>query len=162
MANNKIKKEILEKKESEAADKQLQELVQLVCEKAEFVVSDKMIEEEAGYMIDNFKARIEQNGLNYADYLKMTNTDEEKLLQQARDEANKNLKQIFVLNEIGKVENIEVTDEEVDEELKKMAEAYHMSFDELKKNIKDRVNQFKNDLRNNKIVNFLKENNKLS
>ena len=156
------KKEVMERKESEASEKQLQELIQLVSEKAEFEVSDKMIEEEAGYMIDNFKARVEQNGLKYEDYLKMTNTDEEKLLQQAKDEALKNIRQIFVLNEIGIKENITVSDEEVDEELKKMADLYHMNLDELKKNIKDRIGQFKTDLRNNKIVKFLKENNKLS
>ena len=143
-----FKKEIQERKENEASEKQLQELIQLISEKAEFEVSDKMIEEEAGYMIDNFKARVEQNGLKYEDYLKMTNTDEAKLLQQAKDEAMKSLRQLFVLNEIGLVENITVSDEEVDEE--------------LKKNIKDRIGQFKNDLRNNKIVKFLKENNKLS
>ncbi len=157
-----FKKEIQERKENEASEKQLQELIQLISEKAEFEVSDKMIEEEAGYMIDNFKARVEQNGLKYEDYLKMTNTDEAKLLQQAKDEAMKSLKQLFVLNEIGLVENITVSDEEVDEELKKMADLYHMNLDELKKNIKDRIGQFKNDLRNNKIVKFLKENNKLS
>lgn len=157
-----FKKEIQERKENEASEKQLQELIQLISEKAEFEVSDKMIEEEAGYMIDNFKARVEQNGLKYEDYLKMTNTDEAKLLQQAKDEAMKSLRQLFVLNEIGLVENITVSDEEVDEELKKMADLYHMNLDELKKNIKDRIGQFKNDLRNNKIVKFLKENNKLS
>lgn len=156
------KKEVLAKKEDEADSKQLQELVNLVCEKAEFEVSDKMIEEEAGYMIDNFKARVEQNGLNYEDYLKMTNTDEEKLLQQAREEALKNLKQIFVINEIGNVENIAVSDEDVEVELKKMADMYHMDLEELKKNLKDRLNQFKSDLRNNKVIAFLKENNKLS
>ncbi len=155
-------KEVLAKKEDEADSKQLQELVNLVCEKAEFEVSDKMIEEEAGYMIDNFKARVEQNGLNYEDYLKMTNTDEEKLLQQAREEALKNLKQIFVINEIGNVENIVVSDEDVEAELKKMADMYHMDLEELKKNLKDRLNQFKSDLRNNKVIAFLKENNKLS
>ena len=155
-------KEVLAKKEDEADGKQLQELVNLVCEKAEFEVSDKMIEEEAGYMIDNFKARVEQNGLNYEDYLKMTNTDEEKLLQQAREEALKNLKQIFVINEIGNVENIVVSDEDVEAELKKMADMYHMDLEELKKNLKDRLNQFKSDLRNNKVIAFLKENNKLS
>ena len=92
----------------------------------------------------------------------MTNPDEAKLLQQDKDEAMKSLRQLFVLNEIGLVENITVSDEEVDEELKKMADLYHMNLDELKKNIKDRIGQFKNDLRNNKIVKFFKENNKLS
>ncbi len=155
-------KEVLEAKEQQAFDKQLTELVDLVCEKAEFEVSDRMIEEEAGYMVDNFKARVEQNGLKYEDYLKMTNTDEEKLLQQAKDEAVRNLRQIFVLNEIGIKENITATDEDVDNELQKMADVYNMNVDELKKNLKDRVAQFKNDLRNNKIITFLKENNKLS
>ena len=126
-----------------------------------FEVSDKIVEEEAGYMVNNFKGRIEQQGLSYAEYLKMTNQTEDQILTQAKDEAVKNLKQMFVLHQIGLKEDIKVSDEEVNAELENMAKMYQMSVDDVKKALGGRMDQISNELRNRKIVNYLKENNVL-
>lgn len=155
------KKQVEEEKTNAANDKQVNELVAKVCENASFVAPDKMIEEEAGYMVDNFKGRIEQQGFSYADYLKMSNQNEEQILQQAKEEAVKSLKQMFVLHEIGLKEDIKVSEEEVNAELDNMAKMYQMSVEEIKKILGNRIDQMGNDLRNKKIVEFLKANNVL-
>lgn len=155
------KKQVEEEKNAAAADKQVTELVNKVCENATFEVSDKIVEEEAGYMVNNFKGRIEQQGLSYAEYLKMTNQTEDQILTQAKDEAVKNLKQMFVLHQIGLKEDIKVSDEEVNAELENMSKMYQMSVDDVKKALGGRMDQISNELRNRKIVNYLKENNVL-
>ncbi len=155
-------KSIMESKEKAAESKQTQELIDAICANAELEANEKYIEREANSILDNFKARLQQQGLTYEDYLKMTNTEEATLMQQAKEESLKSTRQYFVLNKIAEVENISVSDEELEAELQKMADTNHITLKKVKEYLKNQLDSFKYQLKFDKVVNFLKQNNQLS
>ena len=83
-------------------------------------------------MADDFARRIQQQGLTVEQYFQFTGMTAEKMLEEMRRQAEKNIKTRLVLEAIVKAENIEVSDERVEEELTKMAEAYQMEVEKLK------------------------------
>ena len=85
---------------------------------------------------------------------------EEDLNKQLRAEAVKGLESFLVLEEVGQKEKIGVSDEELEFELAKMADQYKMSIDEIKKALGQQIGQFRNNMRMNRIEDFLYENNK--
>ena len=80
--------------------------------------------------------------------------------KQLREEAIKGLQSFLLLEEVGQKEQITVTDEELEFELAKMADQYKMTIDEIKNALGRQLGQFRNNMRMNRIEDFLYENNK--
>ena len=95
-------------------------------------IPEALIEFQVRQMADDFARRIQQQGLTVEQYFQFTGMTAEKMLEEMRPQAEKSIKTRLVLEAIVKAENIEVSDERVEEELTKMAEAYQMEVEKLK------------------------------
>ena len=106
-----------------------------------------MVDEQVRQMADDFARRIQSQGLTIEQYFQFTGMTAEKLFEQMRPEAEKRIQNSLVLEAIAKAENIEISDEKMDEEVAKMAEMYKMEADKLKELMGDaEKDQMKNDL----------------
>lgn len=142
-----IKKNLTEKKEAEAKKAKESAAVAKVVENATMEIPDAMIDEQVRRMADDFTRRIESQGITMEQYMQFTGMDAEKLVEQMKPEALKRIQNSLVLEAVAKAENIEISDERLDEEIAKMAESYKMEADKLKELMGDyEKDQMKNDL----------------
>ena len=96
-------------------------------------IPDAMVEEQARRYMENLRRQEEAQGLPFDQYMKMTNMDEEKLLEEARTPALGQVRMDLTIAAIVEAENLEATDEEVEAELAKMAGQYGMDVENMKK-----------------------------
>ena len=127
-----VKKNIKERKERTGKEKKENQAVDQAIENAQMDIPEAMIEFQVRQMADDFARRILQQGLTVEQYFQFTGMTAEKMMEEMRPQAEKSIKTRLVLEAIVKAENIEVSDERVEEELTKMAEAYQMEVEKLK------------------------------
>lgn len=127
-----VKKNIKERKERTGKEKKENQAVDQAIENAQMDIPEAMIELQVRQMADDFARRIQQQGLTVEQYFQFTGMTAEKMMEEMRPQAEKSIKTRLVLEAIVKAENIEVSDERVEEELTKMAEAYQMEVEKLK------------------------------
>ena len=127
-----VKKNIKERKERTGKEKKENQAVDQAIENAQMDISEAMIEFQVRQMADDFARRIQQQGLTVEQYFQFTGMTAEKMMEEMRPQAEKSIKTRLLLEAIVKAENIEVSDERVEEELTKMAEAYQMEVEKLK------------------------------
>ena len=151
---------LLKQKEAGLRREYLDKLFEEIKKVSKFEVADEIIAEEIEGQKKNLQNRLTQQGLDLEQYLALTRMSEEDLNKQLRVEAVKGLESFLVLEEVGQKEKIGVSDEELEFELAKMADQYKMSIDEIKKALGQQIGQFRNNMRMNRIEDFLYENNK--
>ena len=106
-----------------------------------------MINEQVRRMADDFTRRIESQGISVEQYMQFTGMTADKMIEQMRPEALKRIQNSLVLEAIAKAEDIQISDERLDEEIGKMAEQYKMETEKLKELMGDyEKEQMKNDL----------------
>lgn len=128
-----LKKKITEERQK-AADQAFEDaLMEQVAANITADIPDAMVENQARQFLDNFKMQIAQQGIPYDQYLKMTGMEESKLLADAKEPAERQVRMDLAMAAIIKAENLEATDEEVEAEFKKLAEQYNMELDTVKK-----------------------------
>ena len=127
-----VKQNIKARKESEGKAKKEDQAVEQAIENAEMDIPQPMIDLQVRQMADDFARRIQQQGLTVEQYFQFTGLTQEKMMEEFEPQAVKRIKTRLVLEAIVKAENIEVSDERLDEEIQKMADAYQMEFDKLK------------------------------
>ena len=91
-----------------------------------------MIDEQVDHQIEQFAYQLQSQGMKMEDYVKMVGGDLSSLRASMRPMAEQTVRSDILLSEIARAENLEVTDEEVEEELKKLAEQYQMELDKVK------------------------------
>lgn len=121
-----VRAKLLEKKEAEAKRQKQDKALAKAVENAQMEIPEPMVEEEAEQMLENFEQRLKSQGLTLEQYMQFTGMTVEKLSEQMRPDALKRIQNTLVLEEIVKAENIETTEEQIDEEIAKMAKAYRM------------------------------------
>ena len=110
-------------------------------------------------MVEEFAQRIAQSGLSMEQYLQFSGMTVDKLMEQVRPEAETRIKSSLVLEQIVKEENIEVSEDELNAEVEKMASMYGMEADKLKELIGDAEKEsIKRDLAVVKAVDLIMEN----
>lgn len=134
-------------------------LVEKAADNAEVDIPQAMINSEVDRMMQEFDQRLQMQGMNLSLYFQFSGQDENALREQMKEDAEKRVRFNLTLEAIAAVENIEVTDEEVDAELNKMAEMYNMSVDNIKTALGS-LEGIRSDLQVNKAVDFLVENSK--
>ncbi len=127
-----IKKNLTEKKETEAKKTKEDEAIQKIIDKSKMDLPEAMIETQCETMVEEFAQRIAQSGLTMEQYLQFSGMTVDQLKDQVRPEATTRIQSSLVLEQIAKEENIEVTDADIDAEVEKMAKAYGMEADKLK------------------------------
>ena len=142
-----IRAKLLEKKTADAKREKQNKVVAKAVENATMEIPDAMINEQVRRMADDFARRLQSQGLTMDQYMQFTGLTMDALAQQMRPEALKRIQNSLVLEAIAKAENIEVSDEKVNEEIEKMAAAYKMEADKLKELLGDaEKEQMKSDL----------------
>ena len=127
-----VRGKLKERKESAAKEKKENQAVEQAAANAEIDLPEPMVELQARQMADDFARRIMQQGMSLEQYFQFTGLTEEKMMEELKPQAEKRIRTRLVLEAIVAAENIEVSDERLEEELKKMADAYQMEVDKLK------------------------------
>jgi len=127
-----IKKNLTEKKEKEAKTKKEDQAVEKAVANATMEVPEAMIQSTQEQMAEDFAYRLQSQGLKLEQYFQFTGLNQKTFLEQMKPQAEKRINTRLVLEAIVKAENITVSDEEIEEELKKMSEQYHMEIDKIK------------------------------
>ena len=151
-----VKKKLLEKKEKEAKTAKENALVEKAIEGAQMDIPEAMIETQARQMVDDFAQRMQMQGLTIQQYMQYTGMDVSKMVEQMKPQAEKRIKTRLVLEKIAETENVEVTEEDINGELEKMASMYKMEVDKLKEYMGDAEKEsIKKDLAVQKAVDLL-------
>jgi len=146
----------LTKEKTEEADQNAEnELMSKVVDSAEVEIPDVMVEDELNQMVNDFKNRLTQQGLTFDLYTQFTGQDEAKIREEMGKDAYNRVKVRLVLSEIAKQENMEVTDEELEEEFQTIANMYNMDLAKVKEQID--ANAVKYDLRIRKAYDLIKQ-----
>ena len=154
-----LKKNLEEKKENEAKRTKEDEAVQKIIDKSKMDIPEAMIDTQCETMIEEFAQRIAQSGLSMDQYLQFSGLTVDDLKEQVRPEALSRIQASLVLEQIAKDENIEVSDEDVNAEIEKMAASYGMEADKLKEYMGDaEKDSMKKDLTINKAVELVMSN----
>ena len=154
-----IKKNLTEKKETEAKKSKEDEAIQKIIDKSKMDLPEAMIETQCETMVEEFAQRIAQSGLTMEQYLQFSGMTVDQLKDQVRPEATTRIQSSLVLAQIAKEENIEVTDADIDAEVEKMAKAYGMEADKLKEYMGDAEKEsMKKDLAITKAVDLVMDN----
>ena len=122
-------------------------------ENAQMDIPEAMIETQTRQMLDDFARRMQSQGLSMEQYFQFTGQSVEKMMEDMKPQALKRIQTRLVLEKIAEVENIQPTEDEVNEEISKMAEMYKMEADKLKDLIgENEMEQMKKDMAVQKAV----------
>ena len=132
-------------------------VIKAVCDAADFDIPSGMIETELDNMMKDIDARLSYQGMNLKSYLQMMGKTEEDMRKEYEEQAKTSVKSRLVLEAIGKDAKIEVTDEEVADKIKEMAEKYGKKEDELKDN-EQLKNYIKENLKTDKTIALIVDN----
>ena len=104
-----------------------------VAEGVKAEIPEEMVEMQAQQLVEGFKQQLAAQGIPFDQYLKMTGMDEAKILADAKDPAVNQVRMDLAIRAIIKAENLEVSDDEVEAEMKKVADKYSMDLETVKK-----------------------------
>ena len=154
-----VKARLVKEKENEAKRTKEDEAIAKIIDKSEMDIPEAMIETQCENMINDFAQRITQSGLSMDQYMQFSGMTIDKLKEQVRPEAETRIKTSLVLEQIAKEENIEITEEEIDAEIAKMAAQYGMEADKLKEYMgESEKTSMKRDLAVMKAVDLIMDN----
>ena len=142
-----IRKKLAEEKEKDAQRAKEDAVINKIIETSEMDIPDAMVDAQIDQMADDFGRRMQSQGLSLEQYFQFTGLTMEKLRDELKPQALKRIQTRLVLEKIAEVEEIQPTEEQVDEEIKKMAEMYNMEADKLKEMIGEyEMDQMKKDM----------------
>lgn len=127
-----IKKQISDKKESEAKTDFENQLMEQVVENMECEIPECMFEHRTDDMIQDYSYRLKMQGIDLDTYLSYLGQDKDAFKASFRTGAENQVKTSIALEAIVEAENIEATDEDIEEEIKKLAEQYQMETEQIK------------------------------
>lgn len=153
------KKDIQARKEQESKREFLEKLYEKIASGSKVEIPEEMIKEQAANMKKDMEQRMAQSGLTLEQYLQFTGQKAEDFEAQLEKDAKKDITNYFLLEEVGKKENLELTDADVEFEYAKLAEQYKMKLEDVKKALEKQNAQFRHNLKMTRIEEFLiKEN----
>ena len=126
-----IKKNIEESKLEDVRREKEDAVLSKIIEGAQMEIPEAMLETQAQQMLDDFARRMQSQGLTMDQYMQFTGTNAEDLQKQMKPQAMKRIQRRLVLEKIAAVENIEISDEQLMDEIKKMADMYKMDAEKL-------------------------------
>lgn len=153
-----VKATLTERKTKEAKDAKEAAVIEAIVKDSEMEIPEAMLATQQRQMVDEFAQRIQMQGLSLDQYFQFTGTNYDKMIEQVKPQAEKRIKSRLVLEAIVEAEKIEATEEEFEEELKAMADAYQMEVEKVKEMLPEKsVSQIKEDLAVRKAAEFAVE-----
>ena len=153
----KLKEEIKLEKETLAEKSYSDKVISTAVENAKVSVPEKLVEQEVNSMFEQFTGNLSRQGLSFDLYEQFTGKGEADLKAEMKSDAENKIKTSFVLGEIAEVEKVEVTEADIDAEVKELATMYNMTEEGIKERIS--VEDLRGELVIQKTVDFLKANN---
>ena len=153
----KLKEEIKLEKENLAEKSYSDKVISTAVENAKLSVPEKLVEQEVDSMFEQFTGNLSRQGLSFDLYEQFTGKGEADLKAEMKSDAENKIKTSFVLGEIAEVEKVEVTEADIDAEVKELATMYNMTEEGIKQRIS--VEDLRGELVIQKTVDFLKANN---
>ncbi len=132
-----LRKRLLEDQEEALKREKEEDILNKIIENAEMEIPDPMVEVQIRQMTREFQQRIQSQGLSLRQYMQFTGMTPQALTDELRPQALKRIQSRLVLEEIASAEGIEVSDEELDEEVEKIADAYEVDEDEREEWLSD-------------------------
>ncbi len=127
-----IKANLLKKKEEDARRVKEDAVIEKIIEGAQMEIPDAMVDYQAEQLVDDFAQRLRYQGMSMEQYMQYTGMTAEQYKEEMKPRALKNIQSRLVLEAVAKAENIEASEEDIEEEYKKMAEQYNMEVDKVK------------------------------
>ena len=156
----KKEKEIRERKQREYENKIRETIIEKVTENAKIDIPEAMINTELDNMLREFEQTVQMQGMTMDMYYEMSGQDEEKLREHMKEDAEKRVKTNLTLEAIFEAENLEVSEEAIDEEIAKMADMYKLEKDQIVSMLGGNTDILKNDLKFKTTIDFLVEHGK--
>lgn len=153
------KKEVETRLLNQAKQKQFSELIETIIKNAKVEIGEKVLDNEVAAMRDETIGKIEGQGLTFEQYKEITGMDDEKLNENFKKDAKIRLEEYLVLNKIAQVENLIITNKEIEDYFEQIANTYGMKVEDVKKTLGNDTNRIASNLLNNKISRFLIANN---
>ena len=151
-----VKKELTEKKEAEAKTAKENAVIDKVIENAQMDIPEAMIDTQCRQMMDDFGRRMQSQGLSMEQYFQFTGQSMDKMMEDMKPQALKRIQTRLVLEKVVEAENIEASEDEINEEISKMAEMYKMEADKVRELLGEQgLGQMKEDLAVQKAVTLL-------
>ena len=148
-----VKKKLTEKKEKEARTAKENAAVDKAIENAQMDIPELMTKTECRQMMDDFSRRMQQQGLSMEQYFQFTGQSRDKMMDDMKPQALKRIQTRLVLEKVAEAENIQPSEEEITEEIQKMADAYKMEADKIREAIGESgLEQMKKDMAVQKAV----------
>ncbi|MDD2202886.1 MAG: trigger factor [Bacilli bacterium] len=153
-----MEKEISLRKEEANEQAFAEQVLEEIAKDVDVEIPHEMIDDEIHFMLEQLEQNLNMQGIQLEQFMQMANTTHEKLHEEYEKPAHKRVLQSLILNEVAKLENIEISDAEVDAEIPLLALKYQLNEEEIKQlsGLKDAI---KGDLKMRKIFTVLKENN---
>ncbi|MFS0560948.1 trigger factor [Terribacillus sp. 179-K 1B1 HS] len=156
----KTKNRLQEEKTNAAENNKREQLINLATDNAKVDVPEAMVDTELDRMVREFEQRLQMQGMTLEMYQQFSGQDEAALREQMKEDAGKRVKTNLTLEAIAKAENVEVTDEDVNAELEKMAEMYQTDKEQLTAMLGGNTDAIKDDLKFQKAIDVLVDNSK--
>ena len=154
-----IRNKLADRKTTEAKNAKEEAVIDAIIANAQMEIPEPMIETQQRQMVQEYAQRMQSQGISMEQYMQFTGMTREMLLEQVKPQVLKRIQSRLVLEAVAEAENIEVTEEEVNEELKKMGEAYQMEIDKVEEFLGENGRtQVKEDIRVRKAAELVVEN----
>ena len=154
---SKVKEHLLEHKNHDIENKYLDEVLKKACDNMKVDINEEIIHDEIHRMIDQYKEQLKMQGLTLEQYLEFTKSTMEDLENNMKVEAEKRVKERYLLEAVQEEEKIEVTDKEVEEDLERISNMYNVSKEDFTKMVGG-LDMVKYDAKMRKTLEFLKNN----
>ena len=153
-----VRKTITERKERTAQTAKENQAVEKVIADAHVEIPAAMLRTQQEQMVSEFEQQVMSQGMNFEDYLKYAQTNREQLTENMKEDAERRIKYRLVMEQVAKEENIVATDEDFEAELQKMADAYRMDVEAIKKYFVTRKEGMMEDIAVQKAITFVADN----
>lgn len=153
-----IKANIKTRKESENENKFMDDLYKAIVASSKVEDSDALLEQEQGLMLQEIEQNLQRQGLNFEVYQQFTGKSKDDIKEDIKPQAEERVKLNAILAAIIEEEKLAVSDEELETELKTIAEYYQKELDEVKKIFEGNMSRIENDLLTCKAVDLVKDN----
>ena len=153
-----VRKNITERKEGAARTAKENQAVEKVIADAHVEIPAAMLRTQQEQLVSEFEQQVMSQGMNFEDYLKYAQTNREQFTDNMKEEAERRIKYRLVMEQVAKEENIVATDEDFEAELQKMADAYRMDVETIKKYFVTRKEGMMEDIAVQKAITFVADN----
>lgn len=157
----KLKHNIEHSKAHQAENKAMDKLIDAIVANHTVEISELEVKSAVEEQFAAFKQDVENRGMKFEQYLEITGATEDSVKEQMKSACEKQCKARYILSAIGEAEKIEVTQEDIDNEFKQVAEQYNMEFEKVKEILSSRINEIAGELYGKKLTDFLRSVNKV-